>query len=168
MVEVGHGVAAPEERASARPRILRALAIGTAAAAAVLFLVRLPAALTDFQDRAKANDAQTSIGRTIQASDGLGIDNEFVIQALALLPPKATYVLAQPATDELGAAYGISPTTLLALRGYVRFLLLPRREAPPARAEYVLCYACDTDPFDKRGLERLWTDPHGFVIGRLG
>jgi len=156
----------PEE-GQARLGLRRAVAIGAAAVATLVFLVRLPAAFDNFSTRASFNAKQSAIGRTLQGSDGLGIQNEFAIQALTLLPRNATYVVEQPSSEAVARQYGIVPTTLLALRGYMRFLLLPRREAAPDRAQYLLCYACDTDPYDKRGMKRLWSDPHGYLIGRL-
>jgi hypothetical protein len=150
-----------------RVGIRRGVAIAAAATATVVFLIRLPSTFDNLDTRASFNAKQDPIGRTIQATDGLGIQNEFAIQALALLPRHATYVVDQPASDAIGAKYGISPTTLLALRGYMRFLLLPRRDVAPDRAQYVLCYGCNTDPYDKRGMKRLWSDPHGYVIGRM-
>jgi hypothetical protein len=150
-----------------RTRVVCALALAVVAAAAVAAVVRAPDAFRTLDVRAAKNDHETSIGRLIQATDSLGIENDFAIQALSLVPPNATYVLEQPQSDSVAAKYGISPTTLLALRGYMRFLLLPRREAPPSRAQYLLCYACDTDAFDKRGMKRLWSDPNGIVIGQL-
>jgi hypothetical protein len=150
-----------------RTRIVGALVLVVVAAAAGSVLVRLPAAFHTLDTRASVNAKQSTIGRTIQGADGLGIQNEFVVQALSLLPKDATYVVEQPLSVAVAAKYSISPTTLLALRGYMRFLLLPRREAAPERAQYLLCYACDTSPFDKRGMTRLWSDPRGFVIGKL-
>jgi hypothetical protein len=159
----------PQERrhATSAATVRRALAVAFVAAAAVVFLVRLPATFDDLDSRASVNAKQSPIGRTIQAADGLGIEDQFAVEALMLLPQHATYVVAEPSSPKAAQTYGISPTTLLALDGYMRFLLLPRREVSPSSAQYLLCYACDTDPFDKRGLKRLWTDPHGFVIGRI-
>lgn len=158
---------APTSAAASRSRLVDVVAVAAVAVAAATVVVRVPAAFDTLDRRASENAHQTPIGREIQASDSLGIQNEFLIQALSLLPRNATYVVEQPPSPEIAATYGIAPATLLALRGYVRFLLLPRREAPPAKAEYVLCYACDTDPYDKRGMKRLWSDPHGLVIGEL-
>lgn len=134
--------------------------------ALVVALIELPSALRLFDRRASFNAHQSRIGETIAGADGVAIDNDFVVQALALLPPHATYVLGMPPSTDAAAKYGIVPTTLLALPNYVRFLMLPRREVDPAAAQYLLCYACDTSPFDKR-MHRLWTDPKGFVIGAL-
>jgi hypothetical protein len=166
MANDANAVTDPQARASATASILRWLAIGVAAVAAIVFLIRLPAALRDFDRRATFNSHQTTLGRSIQGADGVDISNDFLEQALGLLPSNATYVVEQAQTPEIAKTYGIVPTTLQALRDYVRFVLLPRREAPGDQAEYLLCYACNTDPYDPR-LRRLWSDPHGLVIGRL-
>src|SRR5205814_1859696 len=146
-------------------RVSRLAAFALVALAAIVFLVRLPAAIGDLDNRATVNDRQSTIGRTIQAADGLAISNDFLVQTLELLPPGATYTLQRAASVEVAQKYGISPTTMQALPDYVRFLLLPRREVAPERADYLLCYACDTSPFDAR-MKRLWSSPQGFVIGR--
>jgi len=167
MLEQSHVLETEGARAPNGAGIRRWAAVALAAVATVAFLIRVPATLEDLHRRASFNDRETPSGRLIQGADGLAIQNEFLIQALSLVPPHATYVVEQPVSEQVARTYGIPRTTLLALRGYVRFLLLPRREARPARAQYLLCYACDTDPFDKRGMQRLWSDPKGLVIGRL-
>lgn len=167
MLERAHALPNEPDRTATAARIRRGLALAVTAAAVAAVLVRLPGVFHTLDSRASFNAKESPIGRTIQAADGLAIDDQFAVEALTLLPRNATFAVEQPATLHLAQQYGIPPTTLLALEGYMRFLLLPRREVPAARAEYVLCYACNTDPFDKRGMKRLWTDPHGYVIGRL-
>jgi hypothetical protein len=156
--------AAPE--ATAATRWSRVAAIGVAALAAAVFLVRLPSVISDFDHRASVNAKQSALGREIQGSDALDISNEFLKQALGLIPRGATYVLERPPSVQAAQSYHISPTTFNAVPDYTRFVMLPRRETSPDQAEYLLCYACDTAPFDKR-MTRLWTDPQGFVIGKL-
>jgi hypothetical protein len=146
--------------------IRRAFAIAAALAAAVVFVARVPPTLRDLDRRASFNAHETPIGRIIQGADGLDIDNDFLVQALTRLPPRATYTLQLSQSPQVARGYGIVPTTFHALPGYVEYLLLPRRSMDPRRAQYLLCYACDTTPFDPH-LHRLWTDPHGYVIGRL-
>jgi hypothetical protein len=166
MSEAAETVAEPASREATAMSVVRWLVIGVAAVAAAVFLVRLPTVIADFDKRATSNAAQSPIGRAIQGSDALEIPNDFLVQALSLVPPSATYVVELPQSLEIAQKYNMSPTTYIALRDYVRFVFLPRREAPPDRAEYLICYACDTDPFDVR-MKRLWTDPHGIVIGKL-
>jgi len=144
---------------------IAALALG--GVAATLFLVRLPFAVVKIDHRASFNGRESAATRTIQGADGLAIDNTFAEQALTLLPSRAAYVVAMPQSQQVANQYHIPPTTMNALPLYMQFLLLPRRQVDAAHARYVLCYACDTDPFDRRGMKRLWTDPQGYVIGEL-
>jgi len=166
MPEPRHAVAPEPARPATVARIGRAFAIAAAATAAIVFLARVPATVRDFDGRATFNAHETPVGRVIQGADGLDIDNDFLVQAMTLLPPHATYTLQLPQSLQVARGYGIVPTTFHALPGYVNYVVLPRRSADPQRAQYLLCYACDTDPFDDR-MHRLWTDPHGYVIGRL-
>jgi hypothetical protein len=144
----------------------RLLAVAVAVAAAAVFVARFPAAVRMLNERARTNAHLSATGRTIQGADGLDISNDFLVQALRLLPRDATYTVQEPPSAELSRGYGISTTTYDALPAYVEYLLLPRRPADAHTADYLLCYACDTKPFDAR-LQRLWTDPSGLVIGRL-
>jgi hypothetical protein len=131
-------------------------------------LVRAPSALVHFDHRASFNAERTPAERTIAAADGIGIDNAFLEEALALVPRNAPYAFEEPQSAEIASKdYNIGGTTYLALPGYVQYLLLPRRLVPADRARYVLCYACNTDPFDPHW-HRIWQSPsRGFVIGKL-
>jgi hypothetical protein len=138
-----------------------------AIAATGALLVRLPAAAHSFDTQAAFNDRQPPEIRTIAGADGLAIDNEFLLEAIKLVPPHSTFAVEMPATAAEAKPYGIVPTTLAALRPYLQNLLLPSRMvSDPSKAQYLLCYACNTDPFDPR-MTRLWQSPKGFVIGRL-
>ena len=160
------------ERADEARRGLRTLGLWQllaaliVAAAALAALVRLPAALEAFNDRAAFNATQDAVGREIAGADAEEIDNEFLAQALKLIPPHAPYALLLSQTPEVASGYGIKPATYHALPGFVQNALLPRRQVPVEQAQYVLCYACDTDPLDPR-MQRLWENDHGLVIGRL-
>jgi hypothetical protein len=48
----------------------------------------------------------------------------------------------------------------------MQFMLLPRRRVDPDEAQYVLCYACDTGPWDHR-TDWLWKNEHAEAIGRV-
>lgn len=155
-----------DARTATRARQVRWAAAAITLAALVVALVRLPGAVSSFDERATFNAHQSSIGRTIAASDALEISNDFLVHALALVPTNAAFALLQPPNGKAAAVYGISPTTLAALHPYVEYLMLPRRLVTPDKAQYLLCYACNTDPYDSR-MQRLWVDPDGFVIGKL-
>lgn len=138
-----------------------------AAAAAVALLVRLPGAIHDFDASASSNDSRDAASRLIAGADGLAIDNDFALAAVRLVPAGSTFVVEQPPNEQEAKPYGIVPTTLAALQPYMQNLLLPARMvADPRKAQYLLCYACNTDPFDPH-MTRLWQSPKGYVIGRL-
>jgi hypothetical protein len=136
------------------------------AAVTVAFVIRLPSAFTKFDDRATLNNSQSEIGRAIAGADAEEIDNEFLVQALTLLPRNASYTILRPPSLKVAATYGISSATFYALYGFALNALLPRRQVAPAEARYMLCYACNTDPFDAR-MKRLWQNDKGLVIGEL-
>src|SRR5215470_9789590 len=112
----------------ARPLSTQAtIAIGLVGVAMAVALIRAPSALTHFDRRASFNAQRTPIERTIAAADGVGIDNAFVEEALALIPKNAPYAFEEPQSADIAAKdYDISGTTYLALPGYVQYLLLPR------------------------------------------
>jgi hypothetical protein len=144
----------------------RWLAISCVAAAVVSLVIRLPSAVSNFDDRASANDRIAGVDREIKGADGEDIDNEFLKQALRLVPATARYAIVRSQTPEVAQQYGIVAATYNALPAFVQDIMLPRRQVEPASAQFVLCYACDTDPFDSR-MTRLWENQQGLVIGRL-
>ena len=138
------------------------------AAAAVAMLIRLPAAVRDFDQRAAFNASHADpVYRATAGADAEQIDNTFLAEALQLVPEHATYAVVRSQTPAVARTYGISVATYDALQAFVRNVMLPRRPADPAQAQYILCYACDTDPFDRRGMKRLWQNGKGLVIGEL-
>ena len=64
----------PETTSRTSARTIAALCV--VLAAAVVFLVRLPSVISDFDHRATVNAHQSVLGRTIQGSDALDISNE--------------------------------------------------------------------------------------------
>jgi hypothetical protein len=145
---------------------LRLVAVALVVAAAVVLVIRLPGAFRSFDQRATANNGQSEIGRQIAGADAEDIDNEFLVQALQLLPQDATYAILLPQTPQIAATYHISEPTYNALPGFVLNALLPRRQVDANAARYILCYACNTDPYDPR-MKRLWQNDQGLVIGEL-
>ena len=137
------------------PAVSRALAVSVAVIAALSVALALPAALRTINAKRQQNDAYTASGRTLASADSLDIDNDFVSAALDTLPEDATYVVLRPPAGEF------SPITDDALRPYMRYQLLPRREADLQRAQYVLCYAC-TERL--RRFEPVWTGEGGMKI----
>ncbi len=157
----------PSRVAAPMTKARRALVALLIAAVAVAALIRLPPALRDFDRRASFNATRDPIGRQIAGADAEGIDNTFLVQALALIPKHASYTVLLSQSPQVAQTYGIAAATYHALPGFVQNALLPRRQVDAARARYVLCYACNTDALDKRGMKRLWQNQHGLVIGEL-
>src|SRR5205807_5828216 len=129
------------------------------AVAFAVLVVRFPAAISSFDHRAAHNEAQTPTDRRIAAADGLDISNDFVVQALRILPPRAPYAVLL-AASAAAHRYGIVQTTLDALPGYVQFLLLPRRQVDASAAEWLLCYGCDLGSYRSR-LAVSWQEDPG-------
>jgi hypothetical protein len=145
----------------------RIVAVMLVLVAAATLLLRLPDAFRQLDDQAAKNAVGGDKGRLLVTADSIDVDNDFVLAALSTLPPNATYTVQLPPNQEVAASsYGIGALTIFALPGYMRFLLLPRRDVPPDAAQYVLCYACDTAPWDHR-TSWLWKNDHAVVIGRV-
>jgi hypothetical protein len=150
-----------------RPPWFSALGIVLVLAAAVCVLVRLPGAIGSFADRVSYNASRSLYARETAAADQTGVDNQFVAHAIELVPADARFVVLLPQSQAVAAkSYGIGTIAYNALPGLMQSLLLPRREVAPDLARYILCYACDTAPYDARW-HRLWEDGRGHVIGRL-
>ncbi len=161
--------AAPGGRAHAETlrRARRIVAVVLVLAAAVALLFRLPGALRQFDDQAAKNAAGGEQGRLLATADSIDVDNDFVLAALDTLPSNATYTVQLPPNADVAASsYGIGALTISALPGYMRFVLLPRLEVAPDEAQYVLCYACDTAPWDHK-TSWLWKNEHAVVIGKV-
>jgi hypothetical protein len=145
------------------------LAVGVAGVLAALTVLaaRAPAAYDYFQSGYFASAWRTPLEREIATGDILGLNSDYQIAALSLIPGSATFAVLESRDASVAAHdYGISPTTFNALPSYFQYLLLPAREVGPAHPEYVLCYGCDTSPWDHR-THWLWTNQQGDSIGQV-
>jgi len=159
--------AAQAPRASLVQRLSRPLALGLVATAAIVLAVEIPSAVKLFGDTATANAQRDRPGRILMGADALNVDNDFVLAALSTLPSSARYAVLLPPSPEVAeSGYGINPLTLQGLPDYMQFMLLPRRRVHPEEAQYVLCYACDTGPWDHR-TDWLWKNEHAEAIGKV-
>jgi hypothetical protein len=159
--------AAQAPRASLVQRLSRPLTLGLVAIAAIVLAIEVPSALNLFDDTARTNAQRDRPGRLLLAADSLNVDNDFVLAALSTLPQDARYAVLLPPTPEVAQSqYGIDPLTLQGLGAYMEFMLLPRRRVDPDDAQYVLCYACDTGPWDHR-TDWLWRNEHAEAIGKV-
>ena len=88
------------------------------------------------------------------------------VEALSVIPKGSDYALLLPATIGQTSAYGIEPITFEVAFAWMRYLLLPDRPVDPAQARYVICFACDTSPWDHH-TTWLWKNNQGESIGRV-
>jgi hypothetical protein len=146
------------------------LAVGIAcvAAAATLFVVEVPKTVRSL-DRAVASygPQHDAIGRNVTRGDILGISRDLQLQALAEIPSGSTYALLVPADRGIaGRVYGISEITYDTIGPWLTYLLLPSVRVAPDEAQYLICWGCDTSPWDHR-TTWLFTNDGGVAIGRI-
>jgi hypothetical protein len=80
-----------------------------------------------------------------------------------MLPSDATFAALVPDPVQAQQTYGVATTTVLAVQNLMAEVLLPRREVTtPAKGDYVLCYLCDTSPWDAR-THWLWKGSGGLI-----
>lgn len=146
-------------------RLLAALVV---AVAVVLLAFRVQHAFRGFLSATDAAVGRNGLGGALAGADSLDIDNGFVVAAVQMVPTGARYaVLLPPSVQIAQTNYGIDPITIQALPAFMREVLLPRLPtAEPVRGDYVLCYDCDTSPWDHR-TRWLWTDAKGRAVGRV-
>ena len=119
-------------------------------------------AMHTFNTRAAANSSTPYSDRLLAGAHAVDIDRQFLQAAVRILPRNAEYIV------ETGPNTGVStPLTLSTLPSYSLWLLLPRRQVrdtdPNAHPQYVLCFGCALPA----GVQTLWTNGHGVVIGRF-
>lgn len=115
-------------------------------------------------DAAARNEGFTPEERRLVSAYGVDISRTFLLEALRLLPPDATYAVATGPNVQVS-----TPITLTALAPYAQSLLLPRRQLAffTKDAEYLLCYGCDLGEQQATGpVELLWNGEAGLVIAR--
>ncbi len=149
-------------------RLRRAAGLAGVLAAVAVLAARAPAAYDYFQSNYAQSAWRTPLEREVATGDILGLNSEYQVAALfKLIPRGSTFaVLESPSQSVAARVYGISPVTYSALPSYFQYLLLPAREVGPAHPAYVLCYGCDTSPWDHR-TRWLWTNQQGDSIGRV-
>jgi hypothetical protein len=167
MTDVAEVIPVSEPHAKPARRRRRIAALSLLVLATAVLLSRLPAAIHDLDGQAARNARGGDRGRLLAAADTIDVDNDFVVAALSTLPADAHYAVLLPTSPEIAASsYGIGSLTLFGLPGYMQFILLPRRQVPPEEAQFVLCYACETGPWDHK-TTWLWKNEHAVAIGRV-
>jgi hypothetical protein len=166
------------EEAAARPTagaVVRAtLAAALVLATLAVLAVRVPDAVRALSGVARSQIGRDELDGGLAAADSLDVNDDFVRQTVALIPPHAWYAVLLPADPNAAQqSYGVSPVTLQGLPDFLREVLLPRRDVetqdrvnPPVPVGgYVICFYCDTSPWDQR-TRWLWTS-EGADIGRV-
>lgn len=132
-----------------------------------VLVARAPAAFREFIAAEKNDSWRTPLGRLVHTGDVNGFPHDFQQGALDFVPPGSTFAVLPPPSAEIGEKYyGIPPVALDTVSPYFRYLLLPSRLVPAEEAQYVLCFACDTDPWDAR-TTWLWHNTNGMAVGRV-
>jgi hypothetical protein len=151
---------------AARVRLVVGLACVVFAAAS--FAIYVPRTVRTLDGFARSNGYIVSEDdRLLTSGDIQGLPRQLQIEALDLIPPRANYAVLMPATPAAAAPYGINAITMESGPAFLRYLLLPRWQVgDPAQAGYVICFGCDTAPWDHH-TTWLWTDTRGDAIGRV-
>ncbi len=130
-------------------------------------IARVPQALRATRVAYRAVPSGNGLARELAPGDALGIDHDYQLQALALIPRGATFAVLRPFnTDVALNFYRLDPAAFEALPAYFQYLLSPAREVSGSVAQYILCYACNTTPWDGR-TDWLFTGINGEAIGRV-
>ncbi len=149
--------------------VRRLSAVVIVVAAAGFAAYRAPDAFRDFRNGAASATGRNGLDGAIAGAHSLALDDGFVAAAVQQVPLKARYaVLGPPSVQVAQKTYGIDPITLEALPGFMLEILLPRLPVKnPVVGNWVLCYDCDTSPWDQR-TRWIWIDrTKGYAIGRV-
>ena len=156
-----------EPASGALGRVRLAVGVGCVAFAAVLFVWHVPRAVRSLDATVRGYGyLGTAQARLLSTGGVQGLPRRLQVQALAKIPPRSDYAVLLPATEAEAALYGINPITYETAVPVLRYLLLPAWPVDPADARFVICFGCDTDPWDRR-TTWLWKDNRGDAIGRV-
>jgi hypothetical protein len=146
------------------------LVVGLAcvAGAVVLFAVKVPKTVNSLNASVRADAYITDpLGRQLTSGDMLGISRDLQAEALADIPAGSTYALLLPASEQAANdGYGIGPVAYVTAGPWLNYLLLPSYPVPPDQARYIVCWGCDTSPWDHH-TTWLYENGQGVTIGRV-
>jgi len=136
-------------------------------AVAVVLVLQVPHRFEWAKRTYDANAWRPPVRRLLHTGETYLIPTDFQEAALTYLPPRSTFAVLPPPSPEIAAkGYGIPYLTLIDLPFWLQFLLLPSRMVAPDVAQYVLCFACDTDPWSPR-TTWIWKNQTGELIGKV-
>jgi hypothetical protein len=134
-------------------------------AAVVILTLRIQSTVDYMRGTAAAEVGRNDEGGALAAADMVGLNDDFVRAAIHVLPRSARFAALVPDPFQAQKTYGVSPTTIEAVPDLMREVLLPRREVvTPGKGTYIVCYLCDTSPWDRR-THWLWRGSAGGLIG---
>lgn len=144
-----------------------AVGFGCVAVAVVLLVSHAPRVVRDANAGVRSYAYITDpLGRIVTSGDMYGLPRDMQVEALSVIPKGADYALLLPGTVKEASAYHIAPVTYEVAFAWLRYLLLPDRPVDSTDARYVICFGCDTAPWDHH-TRWLWKDDEGNSIGRV-
>ena len=148
-------------------RLRFVVGVACVVAAVVLFAVKVPRTVGNLDSAVRADAYITDpVGRSLTSGDILGISRDLQSEALAKIPPGSGYALLLPDEASASAGYGIGQVAYETVGPWLNYLLLPSRQVPAERAQYVICWGCDTSGWDPR-TTWLYRNGQGVAIGRV-
>jgi hypothetical protein len=127
----------------------------------------VPGRFHSIQLAVDGNSWRSPVKRLIHTGEMTNIPTDFQEAALTYVPPRSTFaVLPLPSPENALKYHGIPSVTLVDVPYWMQYLLLPSRMVDPGVAQYVLCFACDTAPWDKR-TTWIWKNTAGEAIGKV-
>lgn len=144
------------------------LAVGVACvASAAIIVVEHAGSTVSSLDGQLTTDAyiHDSLTRVVTTGDGLGIPYALQVAALEDIPSGSSYALLLPASQAVANVYGIDALAFGTAPAWFTYLLLPDEPAAASAARYVICWGCDTAPWDPH-TDWLW-EGQGEAVGRV-
>jgi hypothetical protein len=136
-------------------------------ATAAVLVLHVPDTFSWTDSTVHDNAWRSPLRRLVHTGDVNDIPHDFQEAAMTYVPTGSTFAVLPPPSPEIAqSGYGIPPVALVELPYYMQFLLLPSRMVDPSVAQYVLCFACDTDRWDKH-TTWLWRNTAGESVGKV-
>lgn len=136
--------------------------------AALLFAVKVPNEVRAIDRSVKGLAYITDpVGRSLTSGDMLDISRDLQDQALTKIPSGSRYAVLLPGDPQSAEqGYGINIVAYETVRPWLNYLLLPSYQVPDDQAQYIVCWGCDTSPWDHR-TTWLFTNDKGVAIGKV-
>ena len=133
--------------------------------ATYVLLDKTPAAFRTFSAAEQQNSWRSPLQRLVHTGDVNGIEHDFQEGALAFVPPRSTFAVLVPPNVAIAQKYGIAQVAVDVSSDYFRYLLLPSRLVDVSKAQYLLCFGCDTTPYKQ--VTWLWQNTNGDGVARV-